>query len=193
MINGHLILSIEDTKKFKEVKKSPIYSDYLHTVIKSPLMNEIIQEHIEDLDVIEEIRKLKTMNASEKDFANIFKDSLSKIAKRIVADTIIMKELTELSIEEVKSELLDNFKIKYILGLAEKTYYDKAKLILKNKPDTESILYQGLIEFNKKNKKVNNNTDIDKIIPDKKVKSIIKPIINKEINVTFTSTDKLDI
>jgi len=192
MINGHFGISVTDIEKFHELKRSAVYSEYMQGIVNSPIMAEIINEHIEGLDVEDDIKKLKNMNASVTDFSNIFIDTIKKMANRIVADTIILKELSDISIQDVKDDLTQDFKIKYILGLADSTYYKQAEQVLKNKPDKNSVLYYGLLEFYKRDKKINTvKNNITKVVSLKKAK-IVKKKESEILSNDFTSAS-LDI
>ena len=187
MINGQFGLSIKDVEKFHELKRSTVYSEYMQSVANSPIMAEIINEHIEELDVKEDIDKLKGMNASSSDFSTVFIDTLKKMANRIVADTVILKELSDISIQDVKDDLTQSFKIKYLLGLADSKYYDKAEKVLTDKPDNNSVLYHGLIEYHKKHKGITTGkNNIKQIAPKKKVKKIKPTVIKAENKDNFT-------
>ena len=154
MINNQYALTIQDIEKFEELKNSILYRDYVLDIINSPVFKMIIKNHVEDIDITNDIEELnnKGKSISSTELNNIFKKSISKMSVGIVADTIIMKEITDLNIQDVKDELQDNFNIKYLLGLAEKSYYTKAEEMLNKNPDTSSVLYKGLVEYLRKNK-----------------------------------------
>jgi hypothetical protein len=193
MINGYLSLNTKDIEKFEELKRSPMYGDYLQTIVKSPILNKIVQDHIEDLNIASDIKKLKAVNASDNDFSIIFKDALLKTANRIVADTIILKELSDIGIQDVKNDLTDSFTIKYLIGLADEKWYKEAEKLLDTKePDTSSVLYQGLVQYYRKNKRFSNSGDIGKIAQ-KRAKKIQKTKVKKKIPSSgFSSSIDLD-
>ncbi len=186
MLNSHHILSTEDIKKFKEIKDSTMYSDYTQGVFKSPIFSAIATEHIDDVNIASDIQKLQELKATPEQYNNVFKSTLRNIAHRTIADTIMLKEIVDTSIEDTKSQLIDNFKAKYILGLADKECYDEAEKILKKSPNPDSLLFRGLSEYNKKHDKTSKKNDgVSKLIKTKKTKTL-PPIVQESESKSLT-------
>ncbi len=191
MINGHFGLKTCDISKFKEIKKGAVYGSYVKSVLESPLFSSIKLEHIKDIDITEEIVKLREDKATSSDYNKVFKNAMVEVANRIVADTIILKELTELSIEDVKEGLEDDFIIKYLMGLSDKVNYDKARKILKDNPNTGSVLYIGLAEYDKKYTKNDKSIRVlnDSLVAKKEVQKTRKKELVKSINIDGSTLD----
>lgn len=150
MINAQYNMSISDMDKFKEMKNTPMYRDYVQDIVGSPIFRSITKEHIGDVNVTEDIAKLQNdMKLTPTELNALFKKALSKMAVGIAADTIIMKEIIDLGITDTKDDIDNNFKVKYLLGLADAKYYKRAEAKLKKNPDTEGVLYRGLVEYMK--------------------------------------------
>jgi len=169
MINNQYSMSTEDLIEFKDMKKSPMYRDYINSITSSPIMMTIISEHIKNVDCKEDIENLK--NKTSTALNTIFKKSMKSMAVRIVADTLVLKEIIDVGIEDVKVDIDSNFKIKYLMGLADNKYYKRAYKIIENEPDTDSILYKGYVSFLQRE---TNDNSITKINPFDKINDIEK-------------------
>ena len=152
MIDSHFALSVEDIEKLRSLKNSPSYSEYMRSIVKSPLYSQMLLEHVNDIDVTEDIKELKDIKASPKQYNDVFKTVLLKLANRITADTIILKEIMDSKVEDVKSNLEEDFRIRYLMGLADKKYYKDAERSIET-IDPNSILYKGLVNYLKKSGK----------------------------------------
>jgi len=197
MINGQFALSLNDMTKFKELKDSVTYRSYIQEIVKSPVYKQVAQEHIDNVDVSEDIAKIKDkIELSPQVLSKIYKGAISKMAVSIIADTIILKELSELrlenaktSMEDVKTDMDEGFLEIFLMGFAPKEYYTKAEQRLKAKPDSNSVLYKGLIEFKKRN---NTQDQVLDNFESEKPKRIKKKVEPNDIGIDI-STDSIDL
>lgn len=160
MINSHFTLNVRDYHLFKEMRESVVYRDYVKDIVNSPMYRSIAQDNIDAVDITEDIRKLMSdTKLTPSDLNKIFKDTLRKMALGLMTDAVLLKELADVSVDDVKKELDSDFKIKYLLGMADKRYYEEAEKKLRKDPDTSSILYRGLIEYYKRTGKLETETE----------------------------------
>jgi len=115
------------------------------------------------------------------------------MAINIVADTLIIKDIIDVSFDDCVKEIEDNFKVKYLLGLADKVFYDKAQLLIEDDQLLSTPIYTGFAEYKKRIDKKNiSNLKIDEIMPKEKTKPIrkttTKSTSSKKI-VDITSND----
>ncbi|GAG37222.1 unnamed protein product, partial [marine sediment metagenome] len=161
MVNSHCSLSIKDMEAYQKMKDSTMYRDYIQDIVHSPLFRVITKEHIKYIDIKEDVAKLKEeVSLTPENLNTVFKNALTKMAIGLVADTIVMKEIIDVGIQDTKDDLDDNFKIKYLMGLADKKYYVRADKILKKNPDTDGILYKGLVEYTKRHESTDETLNI---------------------------------
>ena len=192
MINLGYGLSIKDTEELKKFKESSAYGSYLKAISTSPAFRIIMKEHIDGVDVTEDVKELKTQGklpdtVNPKALSDLFKQSLGKLAMCLVADSIILKEIEAVKIAEVVEGLSGDNDITYLLGKADKKYYEQAsKLVEQDKLNENSIGYRGLIAYLKHNDKLK----IEKKIPPSNENS--KHSINKKEEKP-TSLDSDDI
>lgn len=196
MINGQFTLTIDDMTKFKQLKDSVTYRNYIQDIVKSPVYKQVAQEHIDNIDISNDITALKSqMELSSSVLSKLYKNAISKMAISIIADTIILKELSELRIENakatmksVKNDMDEGFLEVFLMGYAPPEYYKKAEHKLKLHPDTNSVLYKGLIEYKKKN-----NTSNDDLSDMEDIKPVNITVAKKEategIDITGESID----
>jgi hypothetical protein len=160
MINLGYTLSVKDADELKKFKESAAYGTYLKAIGASPAFRVIMKEHLDGVDVSEDIKTLKNQGklpdaVNPKALSDLFKQSLSKLAMCLVADSIILKELETVKIEEVLGELSGESEVNYLLGKADKKYYEQAsKLVEQNKLDENSVGYRGLTAYLKHNGKL---------------------------------------
>ena len=168
MINLGYTISIKDAEDLKKFKESSAYGTYLKSISTSPAFQLIMKEHINNVDVTEDIKTLKNQGkipdgANAKTLSDLFKQSLSKMAICLVADSIILKELEDVKLDEIVGNLSSEADANYLLGKADKKYYEQAaKLVEENKLDEGSIGYRGLINYMKQNGKL---TTFKKSVP----------------------------
>jgi len=149
-MNKQYIMSLSDIDKFKKVKESSLYKDYINTIINSPILLNIANDHIKHVDITEDMEFIIGKTPNAKKLNTLFKDTLKNMAINIVADTLILKDIVDVSFENSTSELEIDFKIKYLMGLADETFYEKAKLVIDKNPDTSSLIYIGYAEYKKR-------------------------------------------
>jgi len=164
MIKTAFNISIQDFDALRELKNSHIYREYRKAVYGSPLYMALIKDNIEETDSTEDIKKIideNKLTASE--LNNIFKRSMSKLVIGLVADSIILQELSSISINDVKEGLDKNFKVEYLLGLADSKYYKEAEKKLAEKMNKDSVMYRGLIAYYKRTGKSKANTKVEEM------------------------------
>ena len=153
MINKGFKLKVGDIKKLTELKNSQAYRSYINGIAHSPLYTGIIKEHLENVDVSPDIRRLKregkiSGSVSESELNEIFRDTLRKMAVNIVSDTIILKELEDINIDEVTHDIQTESDIVYLMGLAEEQYYEEAKTLVENgKISKNDLAFKGLMAY----------------------------------------------
>jgi hypothetical protein len=155
MINDGFSITVDEEKEMKNFKKTSAYGSYLKSIASSPTFSVLMNEHINDIDITDDIQKL-VINGKNPDtqtakaLNDVFKRSISRMAIGIVADTFILKELEEIKIEEVIGGLKEDSAVTYLLGLADKKYYDQAaKLVKEGKLEENSIAVRGLLAYMK--------------------------------------------
>ena len=189
-MNKQYMMSTTDVVKFKEIKESSLYKDYINTIVSSPILINIANEHIKNIDITDDIDGIIGKNGSNsKKLNTLFKDTLKNMTINIIADTLILKDIVDVSFEDSLIDIEDNFKIKYLLGLADEEFYEKAKLIIEEHPDTASLTYIGYMEYQKRiEKNTLNEFKIEDFIPKNKSKlnkkpTPVKSISNKKIDI----------
>jgi len=157
VINKGFAITVEDAAEMHEFKNSSAYGSYLKSIAASPAFSAIMQEHVANIDIAEDIKKLKNSgklpdNVSSKALNELFKQSLARMAIGLVADSVILKELEDLKLEEVTAGLKEDNALIYLLGKGEKKYYDQAaKLVEEGKLDKNTIAFRGLLVYLKHN------------------------------------------
>lgn len=183
ILNGYS-LSLENINEMKELKNSPAYGTYLKGIAKSPIFNVILEEHIKNVDVTDDIKELQNQkkipeSVNSKAISDLFKISFMNVAINLVADAIILKEIEEVNIAEVKDNLVKSSNIEYLLGNADKSMYSKVKsLVDSGEVGQETLAYKGLVEYMKKNKdikfEIENKKPSTPITKESKTKNEIK-------------------
>lgn len=163
MISQGYKISIEEEDEMREFRNSAAYGTYLKAISGSPAFAAIMREHIQNVNIADDVRLLKTEGklpdgVSTKALNELFKQSLSKMAIGLVADTVILKELEDAKMAEVIHDLKKDSDVVYLLGEADQKYYTQAaKMLEQGKIDQESAAFRGLVAFMKKyNKEVEN-------------------------------------
>lgn len=178
MVNIGYGLSIKDAEELKKFKGSAAYGSYLKAISTSPAFKLIMKEHIDGIDVSEDIKTLKNQGklpdgVNPKALSDLFKQSLGKMAICLVADSIILKELEDIKVEEVIKDLSNNAEITYLLGKADKKFYEQAyKLAEQGSIDENSVGYKGLTTYLKQSGKLESLKN--HICKDSKTAPIIK-------------------
>jgi len=190
MNNKQYSISVNDVKKFKELKNTSLYKVYINNIINSPIFINIANEHIKNIDITEDIEQImEDDNLTSTKLNKLFKDTIKLSAVNMIADTLIVNDIIDVSFEDAKEELEENFKIKYLLGLADEEYYDRAKTYLESNPDTSSLIYQGYQEYLKyKKKDLIKKSDLSVITPTaiepiKKSKELLKKSKKKTVDI----------
>ena len=157
MINPGYNISIDETMKLKEFRNSEAYSTYLKSIAASPAFTAIMQEHISNIDITDEVKRLKEEGripegASARDLSTLFKQTLNRMAMGICADSIILRELEEIRVEKIVKELQEDSDTIYLLGKADEKYYKQAKQRAEeNELEKDSIAFRGLMQWMKNN------------------------------------------
>lgn len=167
MISKQYFMSAEDIAKFKEIKVSSLYKDYINTIVKSPILINIANEHIKNIDITDDVDELLSAKGnSAKKLNELFKDTLRNLAINIVADSIIIKDIVDVSFEDAKEDMENNFKLTYLMGLADVEHYERAEKIIEENPDTSSLIYVGYMEYKKREKNGQfKDLDITSVVP----------------------------
>lgn len=198
MINNGYSLSVKDFAEFHEFKKSAAYGAYLKSISNSPAFKTIMNEHIDNVNITDDIKRLKNEgklpdSVSAKSLSDLFKQSIARMAICITADSIILKELEESKIEEVIQSLTEESDITYLLGKADPKYYEQAaRMLEQGKLDQSSLGFKGLVAYMKQNGKLKKEitNDLDKIVPvQKPIEKSPKPETKKEINFDSNSIE----
>lgn len=156
MINSGFKLTAKDTQKLDEFKESAAYSTYLKSIKNSPAFVRVMREHINGVDITQDVERLqrdgKLPDSVSPDALNtLFKQSLSRMAMNIVADSVLLKELEDKNVDEVMRELKGDTDIIYLMGMADDKYYKEAeKLHEEGKLNKHDIAFRGLIAWLKR-------------------------------------------
>ena len=151
MINRGFKIKAEDIKKLNELKKSQAYSSYIKGIANSPLYVGMVKEHIENIDIKSDVKRLKSEgllpdNITESNLNDLFKTTLIRLALNIVSDAIILKELEDINIDNVISEIQMEADIVYLMGLADDKYYTEAKQMVENGiVNKNDLIFKGLM------------------------------------------------
>ena len=187
MINLGYTLSVKDSEELKTLKSSSAYGAYLKAVSSSPIFRLIMKEHIDNIDISEDVKVLMKTGklpdtVNSKALNDLFKQSLSKMAMGLVADSVILKEVEDLNVQEVSDGLTQDANINYLLGSADEKYYQQALVLLEQgELEENSVAYRGLMTYQKRH----GNIQISKA----KKQS---PIIKKEKPATLSNTNTND-
>ena len=166
MINQGFALTIDDAEEMKKFKESSAYGNYLKSISKSPAFQLIMKEHINNVDVNEDLKNLRNQGkipdgVNTKALSDLFKQSLSKMAIGLVADSVLLKEIEEVQVKEVIEGISAESDIQYLLGKADKKYYEQAsKLIESRNLSEDSLGYRGLMTYIKQGGKVGEHSKL---------------------------------
>jgi hypothetical protein len=153
MINPGFKISANDVVKLDRFKLSAAYGTYLNAISKSPVYKKIMEKHLDDVDISSDLEVLKhkgklPSGIDSKALNTLFKQSISRMAINMVADTIIMKEIEDNAAEDVIKSLKQDADLLYLLGLANIKYYVEAKKQIEDgKVKDDSLIYRGYIAW----------------------------------------------
>lgn len=185
MIHSSFALTPKETKMFEDLKSSVAYREYVRSVLESPVFMKVAQENLNDVDIKKDIELLmEEAKHTPSELNRLFKKAMSKMAIGIVADTVLLQELSAIKIDEAQADIAQDFKVAYLLGLAEEKYYKQAETKLKVEPDKNSVLYRGLIEYYKRTGTLEERKDEFELINDTKPTGITKPPRTKKENTS---------
>lgn len=162
MVNTGFKLTANDLKKLEEFKHSVAYGTYLKCIKSSPVYVSIMKEHSDRVSLENDVANLKSDGLIPDNFpadslTSLFKQSISRMAINIVADTIILKELEDKSVDDVIHEIKEDTNILYLTGMAEDKYYKEAQKLLEDgKLTRDNVAYRGLIAWMKRREKTPN-------------------------------------
>jgi hypothetical protein len=192
MSKKQYILTSDDISEYKKIKKTPIYKEYISSIINSPILLSVVNEHIKDLDIVDDIEDLIESGINSKQLSDMFKNVFKSVAVNIVADTLILNDIVDISFNDAILNIESDFKVKYILGLAEKETYDQAEKIITENNDKSSPMFIGYSEYMKKQKLVK-NFDSNQINSINITKKTAKPTQQKQIKKNHINIDMNDI
>lgn len=196
MVNLGYCLSIKDAEELKKFKESAAYGSYLKAISASPAFRMIMKEHIDGVDVTEDIKALKNQGklpdaVNPKALSDLFKQSLGKLAICLVADSVILKELETVKIEEVLGDLSGESEVNYLLGKADKKYYEQAsKLLEQGKLDENSVGYRGLAAYMKHTGKFETPKKVSAVPAEKPKRA---PTIKREEKPSMLDSDDITL
>jgi len=148
MLNKQYTMSISDVAKFKKLKVSSLYKSYIQNIVNSPILINVANEHVKNIDITDDIEHILSKDSyTPKQLNKLFKETIKTTAINMVADTLIVKDIIDVSFADAAEDLEDNFKVQYLLGRADESYYLKAAELLKTDPDTNSLIYRGYQEY----------------------------------------------
>lgn len=197
MINFGYAISIKEKEEIDKFKSSAAYGTYLKAISASPAFRLIMKEHIDNVDITEDIKILKSSGkipdtVNPKALSDLFKQSLGKMAMGLVADSVILKEIEDVKLEETLKDLGKNADVDYLLGKADKKFYEQAsKLVEENKLEKNSVAYKGLMVYLKQNNLLNNPIHIK--TPNKIETKINEPEKKKPVIIEKINSDDNDI
>lgn len=156
MLSTGYKLSAKDTQKLKEFKKSSAYGTYLKAITNSPIFVAIVNEHIKNVDITDDVTRLQnegeiSSEISADALSQLFKASIRRMAINVAADTILLKEIEDKNIDDVLNDVRTDCDIVYILGLADEKYYKEAQRLLEQgKIDEDDVAFLGLMNWLKR-------------------------------------------
>lgn len=160
MIDSGFKLTADDTRKLNEFKISVAYGTYLKAIKASPIYSTIVREYVKNVDIKADVTRLQSDGhlpdgVSADTLNNLFKQSISRMAINMVADTVILVELEQKRVDDVIHDIRSDADIMYLLGTADEKYYKEAeKLLEKGKLDQDTVTYRGLVNWHKLKEKL---------------------------------------
>ena len=199
MINPGYKISAGDILKVDKFKLSAAYGTYLNAISKSPVFKQIMERHIDKVDITPDLELLKhkgklPAGIDSKALNVLFKQSVSRMAINMVADTIIMKELEDNAAEEIIKDLKKDADMSYLLGLAETKYYAEArKQIEEGKIKDDSLIYRGYITWLKNHSEEELGGHVEKTMNAETPNNILTPHAEKMIGGIIKDISEIDV
>ena len=200
MINPGYNITVLDDEKMKKFKNTSAYGTYLKAISGSPAYAAIMNEHINNVDIVEDVKRLKEEGKlpdklQSSALNDLFKQALSRMAICLVADTVILKELENIKIDSVLAGVTKDRNVMYLLGKAEDKHYQRAAELLKQgKLEEDSLAFRGLMAYVKQHEETlsqENELELDtKPVHEVPKKTAAKKKATKKAPVTdFDSND----
>jgi hypothetical protein len=198
MINPGYAIRTEDVKTMRGMKGTAAYSNYLKNIAQSPAFTAIMDEHINNIDITPDIQRLQNEKMLPQDIKidalnTLFKQSIARMAIGITADSVILKELENVRIQDVINGINDDFNVTYLIGKAPKETYNKvAEMVDKGEISEDSLLYKGLLSYMRNNQSKINVPDVTPEIkePPKPTKKTSKR--KEQLSIDYNS-DNIEI
>lgn len=155
MIDAGFKLTATETRKLDEFKNTAAYGTYLKSIKSSPIYSAIVREYVKNIDIKEDVVRLQSDgylpdSISPDTLNTLFKQSISRMAINIVADTAILLELENKRVDDVIHEITSDADVIYLLGTADEKYYKEAeKLLEAGKLEKDTVAYRGLVNWYK--------------------------------------------
>lgn len=155
MIDAGFKLTAVETRKLDEFKNTAAYGTYLKSIKSSPAYSAMVREYVKNIDIKDDIVRLQSDgylpdSVSPDTLNTLFKQSISRMAINIVADTVILLELEQKRVDDVIHNITSDADIIYLLGTADEKYYKEAeKLLEEGKLEKDTVAYRGLVNWYK--------------------------------------------
>lgn len=165
MIKTGYTLTAKDVMKLNQFKNSTAYGTYIKSIIDSPIYISMLKKHVKNVDIKPDIVRLQSdgrlpENASSDVLNKLFKDSISRMAINLVADTVLLKEIEDKNVDDVVSGLKEDSNCTYLLGLADDKYYREAeKLLEQGRIGRGDLAYRGLVAWMKRKGQLDGDTE----------------------------------
>jgi hypothetical protein len=160
MIDTGFKLTATEMRKLDGFRTSAAYGTYLKSIKASPVYSTIVREYVKNIDIKSDVVRMQSDGhlpdgVSADTLNTLFKQSISRMAINMVADTILMMELETKRLDDVLHDIKTDSDVVYIMGLAEEKYYKEAeKLLEEGKLERNSVAYRGLLNWNKLKEKL---------------------------------------
>lgn len=172
MIDVGFKLTAAEMKRLDEFRASAAYGTYLKSIKSSPVFSTIVRDYVKNVDIKSDVVRMQSDGhlpdgVSADTLNTLFKQSISRMAINMVADTIIMMELETKRVDDVLHDIRSDSDVIYIMGLAEEKYYKEAEKLLEDgKLEKDSVAYRGLINWTKLREKLPKSKSEDKeVVP----------------------------
>lgn len=186
MIRTGYSLTAEDVVKLNQFKKSTAYGTYIKSIIDSPIYISIVKQHVKNVNIRPDIVRLQSDgklpdNVSPEALNKLFKDSISRVAINLVADTVMLKEIEDKNLDDVVYNMREDSNCNYLLGMAEDKYYREAQKRLERGEIVKGDLaYKGLVEWMKRRGTLAEESE-EELQPEIEVKEVEEKTQSKKI------------